>query len=566
MMRNRHVDQKLEQALLGQGFNPILARVYAARELQSAEDTKLSLDDLLRPDSLAGIEAAVDLLFDSIMRNDKLLVVADYDCDGATACAVAIRGLRMMQAKVDYLVPNRSVHGYGLTPDIVTLAMKHPRLGQPNLLITVDNGIASHEGIEAAAAFGLPVLVTDHHLPGESLPAAKVIVNPNQSHCRFPSKHLAGVGVMFYVLLALRRRFRDQCPQHLAAQAGLQHLLDLVALGTVADLVKLDRNNRALINAGLQRIRQGKSQAGIKALISLAGRHAPQLEVADLGFAIGPRINAAGRLKDISLGIECLLTDDAVQAEQLARELDAINRERQSMQADMQQQALEALPIVGTDGPSIVVFSDSWHEGIVGLLASKLKDQFHRPTLALAPSTDARMLRGSGRSIPGLHLRDALDWVSKQSPPTLVRFGGHAMAAGFSIWRASLKDFETLFAKAVSRLADPEQLQPVIWTDGSLEPSWLRQDWIQSIHDAIWGQGFPAPLFQDQFEVIDQQSLADKHLKVRLLGAQGYKLDGIAFGRREPFERKIRAAYRLQINRWQGRQNLQCVLEHVQAL
>jgi single-stranded-DNA-specific exonuclease len=371
---------------------------------------------------------------------------------------------------------------------------------------------------------------------------------------------------MFYVLIALRRRFREHDASHPAASAALQQLLDLVALGTVADLVKLDRNNRALVDAGLQRIRQGKAQPGIRALMSVAGRHAPHVEVADLGFAIGPRINASGRLKDISLGIECLLCEDFEAAERLARELDAINRERQSMQADMQQQALDALPNQPFDGPSIVVFSEAWHEGIVGLLASKLKDQFNRPVLALAPSADGELLRGSGRSIPGLHLRDALDWISKQSPQTLVRFGGHAMAAGFSIRRDSLPDLERLFASAVSAMTDPEQLAAMIWTDGPLDPSWLREDWIQSIHDAIWGQGFPAPLFQDQFEVITQQTLADKHLKLRLQSEQGFKLDGIAFGRREPFSTKIRAAYRLQINRWQGRQSLQCVLEHVESL
>ncbi|NBT97759.1 MAG: hypothetical protein EBT59_00945 [Betaproteobacteria bacterium] len=455
MMRARHVDRKLEQALLDHGLNPVLARVYAARELQTITDIRPGLDDLLRPDKMAGIEQAVDLLFNAIHQQAKLLVVADYDCDGASACAVAIRGLRMMGAKVDYLVPNRSVHGYGLTPEIVLLAMRHPRLGKPDLIITVDNGIASHEGIDAAAASGIPVLVTDHHLPAQSLPAAKAIVNPNQHDCSFPSKHLAGVGVMFYVLIALRRRFREHDASHPAASAALQQLLDLVALGTVADLVKLDRNNRALVDA---------------------------------------------------------------------------------------------------------------HEGIVGLLASKLKDQFNRPVLALAPSADGELLRGSGRSIPGLHLRDALDWISKQSPQTLVRFGGHAMAAGFSIRRDSLPDLERLFASAVSAMTDPEQLAAMIWTDGPLDPSWLREDWIQSIHDAIWGQGFPAPLFQDQFEVITQQTLADKHLKLRLQSEQGFKLDGIAFGRREPFSTKIRAAYRLQINRWQGRQSLQCVLEHVEAL
>ncbi|NBO12425.1 MAG: single-stranded-DNA-specific exonuclease RecJ [Betaproteobacteria bacterium] len=566
MMRHRHVNRKLEQALLEQGVNPLLSRVYAARELRSVAELQPSLHDLLRPDSMADMQAAVDLLFESIQVGAKLLVIADYDCDGATACAVAVRGLRMMQAKVDYLVPNRLVHGYGLSPEIVALAMQHPRIGKPDLLITVDHGIASHEGISAAAELGVPVLVTDHHLPGDLLPDAKAIVNPNRTDCRFESKHLAGVGVMFYVLLALRRRFRDVQSDHPAASAALQQLLDLVALGTVADLVKLDGNNRALVHAGLQRIRQGKAQAGVNALISIAGRNAQSLEVADLGFALAPRINAAGRLKDISVGIECLLAEHADTAHALARELDLINRERQNLQADMQQQALEGLEDVAGDAPSLVVFNEAWHEGIVGLLASRIKDQFHRPVLALAPAADKGLLRGSGRSIAGLHLRDALDWISKRSPQTLLRFGGHAMAAGFTIRRESLQTLEQLFAQAVSAMADPEQLEAIIWTDGSLEASWLRADWIQSIHEAVWGQGFPAPLFQDQFDVLSQQSLAEKHLKLRLQNDHGVKLEAIAFGRREPLERRIRAAYRLEINRWQGRQTLQCVLEHIEAL
>ena len=565
-MRNRFVNRKLEEALLAKGTNPLLARVYASREIESVSDTRLALEDLLRPDQLADIDKAANLLFIAISKGSKLLIVADYDCDGASACAVAMRGLGMMQARVDYLVPNRSKHGYGLTPDIVALALNHPRLGKPDLLITVDNGIASHEGIEAAKREGLPVLVTDHHLAPDTLPAAEAIVNPNRPDCGFASKNLAGVGVIFYVLLALRRLFREHAREHPAAQAPLQQLLDLVALGTVADLVKLDRNNRILVHAGLLRIRQGKAQAGINALISLAGRHASQLEVADLGFAIAPRINAAGRLKDISLGIECLMTDHPDAADRLARELDQINRERQNMQADMQQEALDRLPEFSADGPGLVVFSETWHEGIVGLLASRLKDRFHRPVLALAPSADAMYLRGSGRSIAGLHLRDALDWISKRSPKTLTKFGGHAMAAGFTVPREHLADLESLFFAAIRIMADPEQLQQIVWTDGSLEEDWLREDWIQSLHDAIWGQGFPAPLFQDSFEVSAQQIMAQKHLKLRLLSRHGQKLEGIAFGRCEPVESRIRAAYRLQINRWQGRHSLQCVLEHIEPL
>jgi len=565
MMRTRHVDVRAEQQLLDAGLNPLLARLYAARGIRSTEAIKPGLGQLLRPDALRDVHKAADLLLRHIEGRNKLLIVADYDCDGATACAVGIRGLRMMGACVDYLVPQRKVHGYGLSPDIVELALVHPRLGRPDLLITVDNGIASHAGIDAANRAGVPVLVTDHHLPAEHLPDAAAIVNPNRPDCPFPSKHLAGVGVMFYLLLALRRLYRERQPQAAAAQAPLQQLLDLVALGTVADMVRLDENNRALVGAGLQRLRSAKAQTGIRALAAVARRHLADIDVRDLGFAIAPRINAAGRLEDISLGIECLLAEDFGAAEALARQLDAINRQRQDLQSDMQEQALAELPDVEGIGAALVVFHEDWHEGVVGLLASRLKEKVHRPVLALAPSADPQVLRGSGRSIAGVHLRDALDWVSKRHADLLLRFGGHAMAAGFSIRRQHLAPLRELFTAAVEAMADPEALQPVIWTDGPLNPAWLREDWIRSTQDAIWGQGFPAPLFQDTFTVLGQHIVGERHLRLRLRSDTGLRIEALAFGREKPLEGRIRAAYRMRLNRWQGRVSLQAELDHVEA-
>jgi len=565
MMRPRHVDLRAQQHLLEAGLNPVLARVYAARGVVSKDAIEPGLGELLRPEGMRDIHKAAALLMEHIETQRKILIVADYDCDGATACAVAVRGLRMMGARVDYLVPNRKVHGYGLSPDIVDLALQHPRLGRPDLLVTVDNGIASHEGVDAANRAGIPVLVTDHHLAGERLPDAAAILNPNRSDCGFASKNLAGVGVMFYLLIALRRLYRERKAHAAAAQAPLQQLLDLVALGTVADMVQLDANNRALVRAGLQRLRQAKGQAGVRALAAVAGKHLAELAVGDLGFAIAPRINAAGRLEDISLGIECLLTDEFATAEDLARKLDGINRQRRDLQSEMHAQALAALPETASLGAALVVFEESWHEGVVGLLASGLKERVHRPVLALAPSADPEVLRGSGRSIDGLHLRDALDWVSKRDPAVLLRFGGHAMAAGFSIRRSQLERLRELFSQAVEAMADPEALQPVIWTDGPFEAAWLREDWVRSLQDAIWGQGFPGPLFQNTFEVLGQRAVGERHLRANLRSETGMRLEAMAFRREKPLEARIRAAYRMRINRWQGKVTLQGELEHVEA-
>jgi single-stranded-DNA-specific exonuclease len=564
MMRSRYVDARAQQRLLDAGLNPILSRVYAARGVGSIDAIEGGLERLLRPDTMLNIDRAADLLRTHIEGGRKILIVADYDCDGATACAVAIRGLRMMGANVDYLVPNRKVHGYGLTPDIVELALHHPRLGRPDLLMTVDNGIASIDGVEASNRAGIPVLVTDHHLPGDRLPDAAAILNPNQRGCAFPSKNLAGVGVMFYLLLALRRRYRDHQPQSAAANAPLQELLDLVALGTVADMVRLDENNRALVRAGLRRMRQGKVHAGVRALALNSGRHLANLDVRDLGFSIAPQINAAGRLEDIGVGIECLLADEQAVAEGLARQLDLINRQRKNLQAQMNEQALSNLPDAGNIGVALVVFQETWHEGVVGLLASKLKDKVHRPVLALAPSADPEVLRGSGRSIAGVHLRDAIDWVSKRAPDLLLRFGGHAMAAGFSIRRHHLAQLRELFTQAVESMADPEALQPVIWTDGPFDPLWLREDWIHSVQESVWGQGFPAPLFQDNFEVFGQRAVGGHHLRLALRSDTGMQIEAMVFNRETPLERRIRASYRMCLNQWQGRTHIQATLEHVE--
>jgi len=565
MMRSRHVDAGAQQRLLDAGLNPILARVYAARGVGSIDAIEGGLERLLRPDAMRDIDRAAELLWTHIEGKRRILIVADYDCDGATACAVGIRGLRMMGAVVDYLVPNRKVHGYGLTPDIVELALRHPRLGRPDLLMTVDNGIASIEGVEASNRAGIPVLVTDHHLPGDRLPEAAAILNPNQRDCAFPSKNLAGVGVMFYLLIALRRQYRDRQPQSAAASAQLQELFDLVALGTVADMVRLDENNRALVRAGLRRMRQSKAQAGVRALALNAGRHLANLDVRDLAFSIAPQINAAGRLEDIGVGIECLLADEPAVAEGLARQLDQINRQRQNLQAQMNRQALSDLPDAGNIGVALVVFQETWHEGVVGLLASKLKDKVHRPVLALAPSADPEVLRGSGRSIVGVHLRDALDWVSKRAPDLLLRFGGHAMAAGLSIRRHHLALLREVFTQAVASMADPEALQPVIWTDGPFNPLWLREDWIQSLQDAVWGQGFPAPLFQDNFEVLGQRAVGGHHLRLTLRSDTGMQIEAMAFNRETPLERRIRASYQIRLNHWQGRTQMRATLEHVES-
>ena len=561
----RAVPEAARERLSSAGVHPVLARVLAARGVNDPKELGTELRDLLAPDAMLGIDAAATLLADTLDRAQPILVVADYDCDGATACAVAVRGLRMLGARVDYLVPNRFVHGYGLTPPIVDLAVNHPRLGRPALIVTVDNGIASLEGVERARELGIGVLVTDHHLPAERLPRAAAIVDPNQPGCPFPSKHLAGVGVMFYVLMALRAELRRRGAFESRQEPPLQSLLDLVALGTVADLVRLDRNNRLLVAAGLRRIRAGRACEGVKALFAAAGRDARQASCQDLGFSLGPRINAAGRLSDITHGIECLLADDAARAAEMARELDSMNRERREIEQDMREQALADAGEPPPHRRTLVVHRENWHEGVVGLVASRLKERHHRPTIAFAPSAgDPQQLRGSGRSIAGVHLRDVLDLVSKRAPRMITRFGGHAMAAGLTLPASQLAAFTEAFEQAVIDSADPACFEGELATDGALAAAEMDLALADLLEDLVWGQGFAPPLFEGVFEVGAQRLLKDKHLRLELrLG--GRRFGAIAFGRTEPVPRTARIAFRLSRNEYQGLAELQLVVEAIES-
>jgi len=486
-----------------------------------------------------------------------MLIVADYDADGATACAVGIKGLTAMGAKVGYLVPNRFEHGYGITPEIVAEAAKRA----PKLLITVDNGIAAVEGIAAANALGMRVLVTDHHLPGPKLPDAACIVNPNQPGCGFPSKHLAGVGVMFYVLTALRAELRRRGAFASRPEPNLAELLDLVALGTVADVVRLDANNRVLVTQGLARIRAGRACPGLSAIFAVAGRSAPAATVYDLGFAVGPRLNAAGRLDDMSIGVECLISGDAARATQLASQLDRLNRERRGIEDDMQASAVGLLAGVeaGNDY-TLALHHPEWHGGVVGILASRLKDRFHRPVFAFATDNGGR-LKGSGRSIPGFHLRDALDRVDKSHPGLLERFGGHAGAAGATLAAARLVEFRAAFEEVARELLTPADLERRIEVDGELAVADLTYDFARLLKAQVWGQGFPEPRFVGEFRVESQKVVAEKHVKLTL-SAAGRRHDAIRFGSAETLPGSIRAVYRLDVNDYQGSQSVQLVVEH----
>ncbi len=554
----------LEQA----GVHPLLARLYAARGVLGKDELDDGLARLLPPDTLKGAREAAVLLADAIRDDRRLCIVADYDCDGATACAVAVRGLKLLGAKhVAYLVPDRVVDGYGLTPPIAERVAD----GGADMLITVDNGIASVDGVAAAKARGLQVLVTDHHLPGPQLPDADVLVNPNQPGCGFQSKSIAGVGVMFYVLLALRSELRARGVFDAATQPKLDVLLPLVALGTVADVVKLDANNRRLVAQGLRRIRAGALPAGIAALFSAAGRKAPVATTFDFGFALGPRINAAGRLADMTLGIECLLTDDAGRADELARLLDGINRERRDIEGGMRDQALllaESLfDVDGNGGESvpaaISVFDAAFHEGVVGIVASRLKDRFHRPTFVFAASGapgKEQELKGSGRSIPGFHLRDALDLVAKRHPGVLLRFGGHAMAAGCTVAREQIGTFERALAQVATEWLDAASLTRRIDTDGPIAAEYMRVDLVDTLHREVWGQGFAPPTFSEEVEVISQRLVGEKHLALRLKH-QGKPVDGIWFGHTEPLPPKVVLAFRLDADEWQGVRRVRFLIE-----
>lgn len=569
------------QQLSDSGMPALLARIYAARGIANTGQLDTGLKQLIPFTQLKNVQEMARLLADAIANKQKLLIVADYDADGATACAVGLRGLRSLGAQVDYIVPNRFEYGYGLTPEIVHLAAKF----KPDFIVTVDNGISSVEGVATAKQLGIEVLVTDHHLPGDNLPDALCIVNPNQPGCTFPSKNLAGVGVMFYVLLALRAEMRARgafndtlspSPLPQAGEGGTQcrervekkepnlgNLLDLVALGTVADVVKLDENNRILVQQGLQRMRAGRACAGINALLHVAKKSPAQASAYEMGFIVGPRLNAAGRLEDMGLGIQCLLTDDAAEAEDIAAKLDSLNHERRSIEADMQQAALTALEHIDpTDGYSLALFDQNWHQGVIGILASRLKDKFHRPVIAFARSQNGE-IKGSGRSIPGLHLRDALDLVAKRHPHLLKKFGGHAMAAGLSLQEADFTAFKNAFEEVSESLLTPADLTRILETDGALGRDDYSVEMARSLEQQVWGQGFPQPLFDGVFKVESQRVVGEKHLKLKLSSASG-DFDAIHFFSTEPMPASIRAVYSLNINEYNGKVNLQLIIRYWQ--
>ena len=567
-------------ALEQSGLAPTWARLYAARGVTHPEQVSHRLPQLLAPSGLLHIEHAARLLADAIRDQQRLLIIADYDADGATACAVGVRGLRLLGAQVDFIVPNRLEHGYGLSPAIVELAAERA----PDLLVTVDNGIAAVEGVAAANALGIPVLVTDHHLPGDALPDAACIVNPNQPDCSFASKNLAGVGVMFYVLLALRAELRQRGAYRDKAEPDLRTLLDLVALGTVADVVKLDVNNRTLVESGLARMRAGKASAGINALFRAAGRDPRRATVTDLGFMLGPRLNAAGRIDDMALGIECLLADDPTQAQQLAQQLDSLNRTRRDVESDMLDEALVILASFNPgDSHSLTAYQPDWHIGVIGILASRLKDKFHRPTVVFAQSDTggaggslqtqrgptglplAGELKGSGRSIPGLHLRDALDLIDKRHPGMINNFGGHAMAAGLSIPAGRHLEFARAFETVVRERIDPADLEGVIETDGELDTADHNYALAEQFEHAIWGQGFAAPSFCATFDVVAQRIVGEKHLKLKLAKA-GTTFDGMQFFHTDLLPARVQAVYALMTNEYNGQQLLQLRLQHWEAV
>ncbi len=557
----RNVPFRTAELLRQQGVHPVLARLYAARGLSDARELSSELAALLPPPGLLHVDAAAAYLADAIAAGRKMTIVADYDCDGATACAVALRGLRAMGAHVDYIVPNRFEYGYGLTPEIVELTMREKA---PDIIVTVDNGIASVDGVAEANRRGIDVVVTDHHLPGDRLPDARVIVNPNQPACGFPSKNLAGVGVMFYVLLALRSELRRRGVFDAQTQPRLDALLDLVALGTVADVVKLDANNRILVAQGIKRMRAGRMQPGIAALFRAAGREARRASPFDLGFALGPRLNAAGRLADMSLGIECLTTDDEGRAWAIAQQLDAINRERRDIEADMQETALALLDRFDPrDRTTIAVFDESWHQGVIGIVASRLKDKFYRPTITFAPGGEG-LLKGSGRSIAGFHLRDALDLVSKHAPTLIQKFGGHAMAAGLTIRADGMEGFAAAFEEVGRTQLTQAQLERVLETDGALEDAYFTPQFCDLLDAEVWGQGWPPPVFCDEFRVLNQRILKEKHLKL-MLEKNGHRFDAIWFNHVDDLPERARVAFRLEANEYNGNVRVQLMVEHAEA-
>ena len=562
---------------------PLLARIYASRDISDPADLKLELAGLLPPVSLKGMHQATQLLWQVLQQQGRILVVSDFDADGATSCAVALRALRLMGfANLDFIVPDRFTYGYGLSPEIVPLAIAR----KPELIITVDNGISSHEGVAMAKAAGIAVLITDHHLPGQTLPDADAILNPNQPGCSFASKALAGVGVVFYLMLGLRALLRENgwFVSQTIPEPRLADLLDLVALGTVADLVPLDRNNRILVSEGLRRIRQGRACQGVLALLAQGRRPYHDLVAADLGFAVGPRLNAAGRLEDMSLGIACLLSDDQESARQLAARLDQINEERKRIEGDMREQAMSALKLMQDrlsteqDMPAALCLYDAqWHQGVVGILASRVKEKFHRPVIVFADANTAAAdnteIKGSARSVPGLHIRDLLDQIATQHPGLISRFGGHAMAAGLSLDKSRLAQFQAAFVGAAETLLDADALQKRMLTDGAIEEQQMRLETAELLRAAgPWGQGFPEPVFDGEFELVSQRVVGERHLKMTLL-APGSKvlLDAIAFNIDtaiwpDQSVSRIHLVYKLDVNEFRGQRQLQLLVEHLQPI
>ena len=574
----RNVPAQAAQHLESAGVLPLMARLLAARGITEFKQLSANLSGLIPPQALTNNQTMAKLLADAIVANKKLLVIGDYDADGATATAVAVKGLRAFGANVDFLVPNRFEYGYGLTPEIVQLAARSLPASQnetaakqkPDIIITVDNGIASVEGVAEANALGMQVLITDHHLPGLETPQAACIVNPNQHGCTFPSKHLAGVGVMFYVLLCLRAELRERSFYVQKPEPNLTELLDLVALGTVADLVKLDDNNRTLVEQGLRRIRAGVCSQGILALLRVSGRQQQMVNAQDLGFYVGPRLNAAGRLDDMALGIKCLLTDSPVEATQIAQQLHELNQQRRSIEADMQDSANISLDNISVSNQyTISMYQPDWHQGVIGILASRIKERFHRPVIAFADAGNG-LLKGSGRSIAGLHLRDALDLLSKHQPDLIIRFGGHAMAAGLTIKQADFELFNQSFEAVVQSLITEADLESVLEVDGSLTGADMTFQIAQTLENQVWGQGFAPPLFYEEFIVLSQRVLAEKHLKLTLKPATknaavntSTAIDAIYFNHAEFLGDSVQLAYQLQTNSYSGAQKVQLNVRYV---
>ena len=554
----RTVDESARAQLIAEDVHPVMARIFAARGIENKAGLDTNFAGLLPFNDLTSCADAARLLADAIAKKERLLIVADYDADGATACALGISVLRQLGADIGYLVPNRFEHGYGLTPEIVDLAATR----SARWIITVDNGIASVDGVARANELGIRVLVTDHHLPGDTLPKAACIVNPNQADDSFPSKNLAGVGVMFYVLLALRAELRARDWFARRPEPNLADQLDLVALGTVADVVPLDANNRTLVTRGLERIRGGRTRPGIDALFRVAGRDPRRASSYDLGFVLGPRLNAAGRLTDMTIGIECLLSGDAVRAGELAGQLDALNRERRELEAQMQASAIDIVERIEVDERyALSLYDESWHQGVVGILASRLRERFHRPVIAFAPSSDGEA-KGSGRSIPGLHLRDALDLLTKRHPHLILKFGGHAMAAGLTIRRDKIDDFAGAFDEIVRSLLSPGDLQQNVEVDGSLSAGDYSLEVAQLLENQVWGQGFVSPRFCDIFDVVEQRVVGGRHLKLRVKREGKMEpLEAMRFGDDEAFPDRVQCVYRLQINDYKGVRSPQLVLE-----